>query len=129
MDMNDNSWQGQYQFEQPVRRETNTMATAASVMGIATIVTTIMCTVYVPFITGGLAILFAILSKGKEKHMYRQASTGVTTAIVGLVMNILLIVTVWVMYTTVPAVHDQANEMFQQRYGFSIDEMFDELSQ
>ena len=130
MDMNENNWQGQqYQFEQPLRHKANSMATAANILGIATIVTTIMCTVYLPFITGGLAILFAILSKGSARQMSRPAKTGVTAGIIGLAMNILLIAMVWIVYTTNPEIHQQVNDIFEQRYGITIDEMIDELSQ
>lgn len=129
MDMNQNNRQVQYEFEKLAPRESNTMATAAVVMGVLTIAATIMCTVYVPFITGGLAILFAILSKGGKAHMNGSAKTAVTTGVIGLSMNILLIAIVWIMYQTVPEIHDQANDLFEQRYGFTIDDMLEELSQ
>ena len=77
---------------------------------------------------GGLAILFAILSKGKNRNMSGSAVTGTATGIGGLILNILLIVMVWYMYTNVPDVHNQANEMFEQRYGVSIDEFFEDMN-
>ena len=128
MDMYENNGQYHYQFEQPEPPQKNAMATASMIMGILTIVTTIMCTVYIPFITCGLAILFAILSKGKNRNMSGSAVTGTATGIGGLILNILLIVMVWYMYTNVPDVHNQANEMFEQRYGVSIDEFFEDMN-
>ncbi len=116
-----------YQFEQTAPPP-NSMATAASVLGLATIVSTILCTVYIPFITGALAILFAILSKGRCTRMNGPATTGMATAAAGLVMNVTLIVTSIVLYLTVPEVREQANEVFEQRYGVTMEEMWDELN-
>lgn len=115
-----------YQFEQTAPPR-NGMVAAASVLGLATIVTTILCTVYIPFITGSLAILFALLSKGNSSRMNPAAMTGLTSAVVGLIMNVILIVTVVVLYLTNPVIHEQADRLFEQRYGMTIDEMWDEL--
>lgn len=115
-----------YQFEQSAPPR-NSMATAASILGLATIVTTVLCTVYIPFITGSLAVLFALLSKGSSSRMNPTATTGVTTAVVGLVMNVALIVSVVVLYLTNPMIHEQANKLFEQRYGMTIDEMWEDM--
>ena len=115
-----------YQFEQAAPPR-NGMATAASVLGLATIVTTVLCTVYIPFITGSLAILFALLSKGSDSRMSSSATSGLTSAVIGLIMNTVLIVTVIVLYLTNPLIHEQANKLFEQRYGVTIDEMWDDL--
>lgn len=115
-----------YQFEQTAPPR-NSMATAASVLGLATIVTTVLCTVYIPFITGSLAILFALLSKGNCRQMNSPAKTGVTTAIIGLVMNVVLIVSVIVLYLTNPVIREQSNKLFEQRYGMTIDELWEEF--
>lgn len=126
MDMYQNNGP-RYQFEQPVPQDKNTMSTASMIMGILTIVTTIMCTVYIPFITCALAVLFAILSKGKHKTMNSSARTGTIAGIAGLILNILLIAGVIYLYLNVPEIHEQANQMFEQQYGTSIDEMFQSL--
>lgn len=115
-----------YQFEQTAPPR-NGMATAASVLGLATIVTTILLTVYIPFITGSLAILFAILSKGADKRMAPSAVSGVTSAVIGLVTNAVLIISVITLYLTNPVIHEQANRLFEQRYGVTIDEMWDDI--
>lgn len=117
-----------YQFEQTAPPR-NGMATAASVLGLATIVTTILLTVYVPFITGSLAILFALLSKGAGRRMNPSAVSGVTSAVIGLVTNVVLIVSVITLYITNPVIHEQANRLFEQRYGVTIDEMWDEIQE
>ncbi|MDE6419342.1 MAG: hypothetical protein K2K87_02310 [Lachnospiraceae bacterium] len=112
-----------YQFEQAAPPR-NGMVTAASVLGLATIVTTILCTVYIPFITGSLAILFALLSKGNSDRMNPTATSGVTSAVVGLIMNVMLIITAIVLYFTNPTIKEQADKLFKQRYGVTIEEWF-----
>lgn len=109
--------------------EINRMASVAKVLGIITIVTTIFCTVYIPFITGSLAILFAILSKGKRKSLSSTAMTGVATAITGLILNILLIATVIYVYMTNPKIREEANNMMQQQYGFTIEDVIDRFTE
>lgn len=115
-----------YQFEQTMPPR-NSMASAASILGFATIVTTILCTVYIPFITGSLAILFALLSKGSSSRMNPSATTGVTSAVVGMLMNVALIISVVALYLTNPTIREQSNKLFEQRYGMTIDEMWEEL--
>ncbi len=112
-----------YQFEQTAPPRSG-MATAASVLGLATIVTTILCTVYIPFITGSLAILFALLSKGNSDRMNPTATAGATSAVVGLIMNVMLIITVIVLYFTNPTIKERADKLFEQRYGITIEEWF-----
>lgn len=123
-----NPWQNgqRYQLETPPVQK-NAMSTAASVMGVLTVVSTFMFTVYVPFITGGLAILFALLSRGKKKKLDSSAFTGVTAGVVGMVLNVALLGTVWYLYTSVPEIHDEANRLFEQRYGYTIDEMIEDI--
>ncbi len=127
MDMYENNGP-HYQFEQPYPQDKNGMSTASMIMGLLTVVTTIMCTVYIPFITCGLAVLFGILSKGKKKHMNSSAIAGTAAGVGGLILNLLLIISVVYLYTNVPEIHEQANEVFKQRYGVTIDEMFDSLN-
>lgn len=69
---------------QYIRNPGQTMATAAMVLGVASIFT--MFTVYIPFICGSLAIVFAILSKGYGKKMLAAAKIGIGTAIAGIVL-------------------------------------------
>ncbi len=117
-----------YQFEQTAPPR-NGMTTAASVLGLATIVTCVLLTVYIPFVTGSLAILFALLSKGSDKRMSPSALSGITSAVVGLVMNVILIISVITLYLTNPVIHERANQLFEQRYGLTIDELWEEYRQ
>ncbi len=59
-----------------------TFATISVIFGLGCLFT--LFTVYIPFILGGLAILFAILSKGYNKKMNLTAKIGIGTAISGI---------------------------------------------
>ena len=61
-----------------------TFATISVIFGLGSLFT--VFTVYLPFILGGLAIVFAILSKGYNKKMNFAAKIGVGTAITGLAL-------------------------------------------
>ncbi|MDE6202177.1 MAG: hypothetical protein K2O16_01080 [Lachnospiraceae bacterium] len=68
---------GQY-----IRNPGQTMATVSMVLGVLSIFT--MLTVYIPFVFGSLAILFAILSTGYGKKMLATAKIGIGTGIGGM---------------------------------------------
>ena len=55
------------------------MATASLLLGLASFFT--IMTVILPFICGGLAILFALLSKGYGKKLLTQAKIGIICGI------------------------------------------------
>lgn len=75
----------------PVRTQSGGFANAAMVLGIISIVTAAIMTVYPPFILGSLAILFAILSKGRAPKLAAQAKAGIICAITGLSVNVCII--------------------------------------
>lgn len=68
------------------------LAGTAMILGIAAIVSAIMMTVYFPFILGGLAILFALLSKGLSPRFMKQAKIGIVCALAALAVNISIII-------------------------------------
>lgn len=80
-----------YQYVPPVKQPGSSLQTAAMVLGILSIVTACIMTVYPPFIFGGLAIIFAILSKGSIAKLQQKAKIGVICSIIGLVLNCFII--------------------------------------
>ncbi|MCI5492938.1 MAG: hypothetical protein MR425_02275 [Lachnospiraceae bacterium] len=64
------------------------MAIAAIVMGIISIATS--CCIYAAIVTGALAIIFALLSRGGEMKMDTKGKTGLILGILGLVITIAL---------------------------------------
>lgn len=72
-----------YQYQEPEIRE-NAMGMASMVTGILSVVTA--CCVLSGFFLGGLAVLFAALSKVEER-MNRQGKTGLFTGIAGILLG------------------------------------------
>ena len=62
----DTSYKNLYQNPEPVNsKTTNQFAVASLSMGILTIITTVLCTVFLPFLFSGLSIIFAVLSMNR----------------------------------------------------------------
>ena len=87
--------------------------------------------IYVPFITAGIGIVLAVLSKGQARKMLGKAKAGLTCCIVGLAMDILLCVgSVYLVINLpklMPDMVEEVNEMCEEEYGISYYELMDEL--
>jgi hypothetical protein len=101
--------------------------TAAYVLGILSIVTTFLCTVYLPYIFGSLSIIFALLSKGNATRTAQRAASGIRCAILGMIMNTALIIACFTLVFTNPQIHEELNEMTRQIYGHSFDEIMQDI--
>ncbi len=123
---NDTSYRNLYHDSEPPLRQTNQFATAALVMGVITVITAIMCTVFLPFLFAGLALIFAVLSKGKDSSMNTNARTGIVTSFIGLALNIVIIAGSFYLVFTVPEYKDQLNQVYEQLYGESFDSVWNE---
>jgi hypothetical protein len=88
---------------------------------------------YIPFIAGGIGIILAILSKGSARKLSGKAKAGLTGCAVGLVLDVLLCVgSVYVVFnlpTLMPDMVDEVNEMCEDRYGISYDELMNEINE
>lgn len=124
----------QYQSSNPAyppRQRTNTFAVASLVMGILAMVT--LCTIYLPIILGSLSIIFAILSKGSNKHMPGISHAGIITAVSGITLSFVTIgATIFILFTN-PAFYqeykEELNRVLTQQYGITYDELMEEYQQ
>ena len=82
-----------YQYSPPYIMPGQKLANAAMVLGIISILSTILMTIYIPLILGSIAIILAILSKGSKSRMAGQAMTGLICGAGGLVMNLGILIT------------------------------------
>ena len=101
------------------------------VLGIISIACLFFMQIYVPFITAGIGIVLAVLSKGQARRMLGKAKAGLTCCIVGLAMDILLCVgSVYLVINLpklMPDMVEEVNEMCEEEYGISYYELMDEL--
>ncbi|MGL5259769.1 MAG: hypothetical protein ACRC7V_06625 [Lachnospiraceae bacterium] len=99
------------------------LSQASYILGILAIASTVTVAVIFPFIFGSLAILCAILSKGRDTTFLRRAKSGFYTGILAIILNILFLIVAIYMIFAIPEYHDLLNTYSQQLYGQTFDEM------
>ena len=113
---------GQYYQGMP-RRQTNGMAVAALVMALLAVLT--ILTGLGPVFFGGLAILFAVLSKGGNRRMKGTALSSVLLSVISIVAGILLMIKVMDMVQNDPLVRQQVDQSFEMMYGVDYEGFMD----
>ena len=107
-----------------------TLETASQILGILSIGSCFVMPVFLPFVLASIAIVLAILSRGKLEKFHPIARRGLTFATVGIVINIAITATVGVtaykMLTEAP-MREQANELMDRMYGYSMDDLLRQL--
>lgn len=115
----------------PLKSKGDNMATAAMVLGIISLISLLLLRLYIPFLLGGVGIILAVLSRGKAIKMTGKARAGLICCITGLVLDIVLcIFSVYLVFALpdiMPEMMDEVNEMCEDKYGMSYDEILDEL--
>ena len=76
---------------------------------------------------GSIAIILALLSKGRRPNLLSRARTGIICAVIGLVMNTIIVTASMVLLFTNPEVRAEVNKTFEKQYGMSFDEMWEEM--
>ncbi len=109
------------------REPANGFARASMILGLLSIVTAFMLTIYFPFVLGSLAIILALLSKGYQSKLHPNAKTAIATAIVGLSLNICLIAGSFILVFSVKEYREQFDTIFEQVYGESFDDALDDM--
>ena len=118
---------GRYAYPVNVSEPGSKLANASMVLGIISIISCFSFTIYPAFITGSIAIVLALLSKGRMQKMLNKARTGIICATIGLVSNVLLITSCVTLYYTNDDVRAQVNQMYKEQYGQTLDEMIEEM--
>ena len=98
-----------------IEQKMNSYAKISLVLGIVTIVTMIFGTVYVPFISGGVAIIFAVLSRGARTSFSTTALAGLITSLAGILLNIALVVSVLFLYLNNASIREETNDYLDRK--------------
>lgn len=114
-------------YQLPPKEPGSSLANAAMVLGIIAIISCFTFTVYPPFILGSIAIVLALLSKGRRPKLFPKAKTGIICAAIGLVVNTFLVTSVMYMLFTDPDIRSEVNRTFKKQYGITFDEALDEI--
>lgn len=118
-------------MDQHENNKSKNLAITATALGIAAIVTTFVMPVIVPGVLGALSIILAIISSGREPRMPRMSKIalgcGITSVVVYIAFIGVIITLVFNMLTN-PTVRAQANDIMLQMYGYSLDELIEEVT-
>lgn len=122
---------GYRQIVYPVRpaESGSSLANAAMILGIIALICCFTFTVYPAFVLGSIAILLALLSKGRRPALFPKAKTGIICATIGLVLNTILVTSAMVMVFTDNDLRQEMNEIMETQYGMSFDEMINEITE
>ncbi len=126
---NNNPYYQHNGYQMPVKEPGSSMYSAAFALGIAALISCFTFTVYPAFICGGIAIVFALLSKGRSPKMHNKATIGIVCGTIALVMNTLIVTYSTTMVLTNPELKEQLNETCEEIYGMSFDDMLEEITE
>ncbi len=101
------------------------MATVALILGLISIPFCFF--LYTGIILGGMAIVFAILSKGTADKFLRQAKKGIIYGTIGIVLGYGIFVSNIHTLMTNPSYRQELNRVSEQVNGVSFDDMLKEL--
>lgn len=100
------------------------LATAALILGILAPLSSVTMTVYPPFIFGSIAILLALLSRGRAPKIPQRAKIGILCAFGGILLNLAIVGSCIYLFITNPAIREQVDTLFQQTYGMTMEEFY-----
>lgn len=105
----------------------NVFALFAKSLGAFSIFCAVFSVFWGTFICGGLAIVLAILSKGYNTKMEKNAKIGLATGMIGIVLQVSLLVFSIYHVIHVPEFREQFNSLYEQMYGEPVDESINEM--
>lgn len=98
---------------------------AAWRLGIAAILSTFLIPVVLPFALGSIAIVFAVLSKGRSRKMSRRGKLAVLLGCLAMGLNIAYVLytagTVYKMMSD-PSGRQEISDLLYRMYGMTLDE-------
>ena len=102
----------------------------AAVLGVLALFSIFLLPIIAPLILGSIAVVLAVISKGKEKEYTKGARRALVTGIIAIVMNVVLLVSSLLglyLIMTNSQIRAQANSLAEQVYGYSFDDMIQQI--
>ena len=87
------------------------------------------CSLPICMVFVSLAILFAVLSKGKQLKMHSFAKLSIGISIFSLVFSLSVTFLSFYSVLTDPAKREAFNQIYEEMYGVTFDEALDEIQQ
>ncbi len=109
------------------------LVSSAFIFGILSLISAFTCFSFLAPVFGGLGILFALLSRGKEEVFEKKAKQGLvmsaisfaSTMIFSLIAIVISVVTI--SQYEPDELHNYLNEAYEETYGQSFDELYEEI--
>lgn len=115
-----------YQKTNVTSNSENPFASASLILGILAFLS--ICTGVLPFIFGGLSILFAVLSKRRQKPLLSSAFIGVVSSSIGIVFSFVILAVAFIQLPEMlkdPTMRAQLNSTSEALYGVTFEEMLE----
>ena len=105
----------------------NVFALFARSLGIFSVFCAVFSIFIGSFICGGLAIILAVLSKGYQTKMEKNAFIGLTAGVIGIILQISVLGVSIYNLIHVPEFREQFNSIYEQMYGEPVDDSINEI--
>ncbi len=128
-DFNNSSYNDEARYERRMispEAESNGMAKASKICGIISVISIVTLMIYPAIMLGSVAIILALLSRGKSARLPDKARTGLTAGIVALVVNIALVGGAVAILFSDGEYKQQINSMCAEMYGQTFDAMVED---
>lgn len=116
----------------PVKKN-HALVSGAFIFGIISLISAFTCFSFLAPVFGGLGILFALLSRGKEEVFEKKAKQGLIMSAISFAATMIFsLITVVVSMVTISQyepdeLHNYLNEAYEETYGQSFDELYEEI--
>lgn len=87
------------------------------------------CSLPICMVFASLAVLFAVLSKGKQLKMHSFAKMSIGISVFSLVLSFTVTFSAFYSVLTDPAKRESFNQIYEEMYGITFDEALDEIQQ
>ncbi len=107
--------------------EANSMAVAASTLGLIAILSVLTLKIYPGIVLGALTLILAILSRDGAGKMHDKAKSGIVMGIGAIGVNLVILgLSFGLVFSTGPF-KDEVNDMCREIYGQTFDDMWEDM--
>lgn len=102
------------------------------VLAVGSIVLLFVSPIFAPYTAAALAVIFAILSKGRNDRIPSAAKPGFILGIISLVLNtifIIIVLSFMYMYISSPSFRDEVLRVLPSGYADTLDSLIQQLRQ
>ncbi len=114
-------------YQIPVSEPGGSLAKAAMICGIVSLGFGLIFPIYPTFSLAGVAIMLAVLSRGRSTKLPSKARTGVICAVTGLVFNVVIVASAVVPVLVDPVERENFNRTWEAIYGEPFEDTMEKI--